>query len=321
MWRLPTGLSPSVVVNPQTSRRRDACTRRSSDAGEPMAARAGRTRLWVLIEHPGPWPASAPDGVLPDAVTDAVDAARSDVRVLLIRRARRRHIERPLCILAWSDGIRSWMREGSLGDYGELTDLPFETIAAGTEPAFGRPRRTPVFAVCTHGKKDACCAELGRPILAALTSSEDADAWECTHVGGDRFAANMVVLPDGLYFSRLGADSARDVVDAYLSGILALPHLRGRAAFSLPAQAAEHAARRAGGITAVDALEYLRETAAPDSDSTTVEVHLAQRRFRVVVRAGEPQTPFHHGCGAGAQVAWHRWIVEELQEVSKGSPG
>lgn len=53
------------VANPQTSRRPHACTRQSSTAGEPMVGRAGMTHLWVLIEHPGPWPASAPDDILP----------------------------------------------------------------------------------------------------------------------------------------------------------------------------------------------------------------------------------------------------------------
>ncbi|MBC2587777.1 hypothetical protein AAI421_07270 [Rhodococcus aetherivorans] len=110
-------------------------------------------------------------------------------------------------------------------------------------------------------------------------------------MGGNRFAATMVVLPEGLYFGRLGTDSAHDLVDTYPAGTLVLPHVRGRAAFSLPAKAVEHAARQAGGITAVDALEHLRETVGPDSDSPTVDAHLAQRRFRVVVRAGKPQTP------------------------------
>ncbi|QRI74174.1 MULTISPECIES: hypothetical protein [Rhodococcus] len=62
-------------------------------------------------------------------------------------------------------------------------------------------------------------------------------------MGGDRFAATMVVLPEGLYFGRLGTDSAHDLVDTYPAGTLALPHVRGRAAFSLPAKAVEHAAR------------------------------------------------------------------------------
>ncbi|ETT26182.1 hypothetical protein RR21198_0024 [Rhodococcus rhodochrous ATCC 21198] len=43
------------------------------------------------------------------------------------------------------------------------------------------------------------------------------------HVGGDRFAATMVVLPEGLYFGRLGTDSTDDLVDTYPAGTLVLP--------------------------------------------------------------------------------------------------
>lgn len=208
----------SVVANPQMSRRADACTRQSSIAGESMAARAGRTHLWVLIEHPGPWPASAPDDVLPRELSDRLDSVAGLIRVVLIRRPNNRQVTAPTCLLAWSDGIRHWMREGAAESYDDLVDLPFETMAAGLEPSFGRSRRTPFFAVCTHGKKDACCAELGRPIVSALTTIPNADVWECSHIGGDRFAANMIAWPSALYFSRLGADSAVEAVNSYLAG-------------------------------------------------------------------------------------------------------
>ena len=54
------------------------------------------------------------------------------------------------------------------------------------------------------------------------------DVWECTHVGGDRFAANMVVLPTGDMFGRLDADTAPDVLTAYAAGRLLAEHHRGR---------------------------------------------------------------------------------------------
>lgn len=296
-----------------TSRRADACSRQSSSAGEPMVARAGRTRLWVLIEHPGPWPYSAPEGVLPPALVDRIDAAPGHVRLALIRRPRARTADRPRWILAWSDGTRHWMREGTATGYDELAGLPFAACAAGIEPDVGAPRHVPLFAVCTHGKKDACCAELGRPIVSALTPVDDADVWECTHIGGDRFAANMVVLPEGLYFSRLGTESARDVVREYRAGVLPLDHLRGRAALSQTAQAAEHAVRSATGIVAVDALEHLTETAA--DAVTVVELRMSARNFRVAVQAGAPQPSFSHGCRSGGTVTWSSWIVDSIEEL------
>ena len=62
--------------------------------------------------------------------------------------------------------------------------------------------------MCTHGRHDACCAERGRPVAAALTAARPEQTWEVSHVGGDRFAANLLVLPEGLYYGQVTADEA-----------------------------------------------------------------------------------------------------------------
>ena len=65
----------------------------------------------------------------------------------------------------------------------------------------------PLFVVCTHGKHDPCCARYGRPLFEALSEQVGAEsAWQCTHVGGDRFAANAVCLPHGVYYGRVERD-------------------------------------------------------------------------------------------------------------------
>ncbi|MDZ7911582.1 MAG: sucrase ferredoxin [Rhodococcus sp. (in: high G+C Gram-positive bacteria)] len=305
---------PEFVANPQTSRRPHACTRQSSAAGEPMVGRAGMTHLWVLIEHPGPWPASAPDDVLPDALTEKIYAAQGRIRLVVIRRPRIRRVLTPTCVLAWTDGTRHWMREGSVDRYEDLSALPFESMATGVEPAFGCSRTEPLFGVCTHGKKDACCAELGRPVVAALDAAQIADVWECSHIGGDRFAANMIAWPAAVYFSRLDGNSAIDAAEKYLNGELSMTHLRGRAALSQAAQAAEHAVRRATDIVATDALESVTERV--DGVRTTVDLRLGARDFRVVVCPGAPGQPFRHDCGSGGTVEWNGWIIEHLHEQS-----
>ncbi|WP_259349071.1 MULTISPECIES: sucrase ferredoxin [Rhodococcus] len=305
---------PEFVANPQSSRRPHACTRQSSTAGEPMVGRAGMTHLWVLIEHPGPWPASAPDDVLPVALTEKIYAAQGRIRLVVIRRPRNRRVLTPMCVLAWTDGTRQWMREGSVDRYEDLSVLPFESMATGVEPDFGRSRTEPLFAVCTHGKKDACCAELGRPVVSALNAAQIADVWECSHIGGDRFAANMIAWPAAVYFSRLDGNSAIDAAEKYQAGELELLHLRGRAALSQAAQAAEHAVRRVTGIVATDALESVTESV--DGEHTTVDLRLEARDFRVVVRPGSPGQPFRHDCGSGGTVEWNGWIVEHLHEQS-----
>ena len=54
-------------------------------------------------------------------------------------------------------------------------------------PAFPLPP-APLLLVCTHGRRDACCAQFGRPTAMALARRYGTAVWETTHVGGDRFA-------------------------------------------------------------------------------------------------------------------------------------
>ncbi|GAA3167367.1 hypothetical protein GCM10020255_053750 [Rhodococcus baikonurensis] len=115
-------------------------------------------------------------------------------------------------------------------------------------------------------------------MVSALDVAGIADVWECSHIGGDRFAANMIAWPAAVYFSRLDGDSATDAVEKYLNGELAVTHLRGRAALSQAAQAAEHAVRRATDIVATDALESITESV--DGVCATVDLRLEERLSR-----------------------------------------
>jgi hypothetical protein len=167
-----------------------------------------------------------------------------------------------------------------------------------------------VLAVCTHGRHDACCAERGRPLAAALAGSRHAEAvWECSHIGGDRFAGNLLVLPRGLYYGHLDAAAALDVADALADGRLELDHLRGRSDVAMPVQAAEIAVRRRFDLVGVD---DVRPTAARrDGALTTVSLDAAGREVVVQVRRVlEPAQRLT--CGAQRDEAVPRFEVEDL---------
>ena len=76
----------------------------------------------------------------------------------------------------------------------------------------------------------------GRPQRLAARWPDQ--TWECSHVGGDRFAANVVVLPDGVYYGNLDPTSAIKVIGDHLAGRVSADHLRGISGFPPPAQAA-----------------------------------------------------------------------------------
>jgi hypothetical protein len=118
----------------------------------------------------------------------------------------------------------------------------------------GTPSSEPVYLVCTHGRHDACCAVRGRPVAAALAAAYPERTWECSHIGGDRFAANVVVLPHSLFYGQVPPARAVELARRYDEGDVVPDLLRGSGAFVPPVQAAQHFARAAGHSLAVDNL-------------------------------------------------------------------
>ncbi len=102
----------------------------------------------------------------------------------------------------------------------------------------------PLFAVCAHGTHDVCCALMGRPVAAALDDARPGRVWECSHVGGDRFAANVLVLPTGLLYGRVGARAVAALADATDRGVVLDQYLRGRVGFAPEVQCAMAFAHR-----------------------------------------------------------------------------
>ncbi|HET6394070.1 MAG TPA: sucrase ferredoxin [Blastococcus sp.] len=217
-----------------------------SRGDSPMATASPATR-WLLIEQPGPWGRDALAESRFDAAVAPELARRSraeGVRLLLVRRPGGR----------LADSGRRWAygdsRPGREGLWWSVRSSDADLLTVPWDGSVGEAADGPTYLVCTHGGHDACCALRGRPLARALPAP---DVWECSHLGGDRFAANVLVLPHGFYYGQVPDDGA-DLVAAHSRGRVALPWLRGRAGVPIPAQAAQHVARGELGLLDVDAL-------------------------------------------------------------------
>ena len=217
----------------------------SHDGTEPSLASAPEaSRAWLLIEHPGPWPHEGADAALPAPLRAlVVSAVELGIRIQMIRRPGRRQVGDVRRVFAgWTAGREPWLRLGSASATApDLTERDLKELAAGTPPSFGSPAPEPVFLVCTHAKRSACCARFGVPLAQALAARHPEQIWETTHVGGHRFAANLVILPHGLYYGPVGLDAATAAISAYRRGAVAPGRYRGRAGQPKPTQEAEHA--------------------------------------------------------------------------------
>lgn len=207
----------------------DRCALRAQLRGDPMLGTAFPAARVLLVEQPGPWGERALreshfGAELAAKVEDR--AAAAGVRVQAIRRPGRtpRDAVRHWMLADTRDG-RELLRCGTFADGRELLDLPLDGTA-------GTPDPEPLYLVCAHSKHDTCCALRGRPVAAALDAVRPGRVWECSHLGGDRFAANVLVLPTGLLYGRVlpfaaaefvAAAEADEVIGALLRGRIGLP--------------------------------------------------------------------------------------------------
>jgi hypothetical protein len=268
--------------------RRPFCSEVSLENAEPLAATASSVDHWLLIEYRGLW---SHDALAGSGLSDQVKArlreqasARARTKLLFIRRTQRGG--RPGLAVHWGSSPE---RGGELfrvevEAYNDLLDLDL------TAP--GEPLGHPLLLVCTHGKHDRCCARYGRPLYQGLDEQvEEGWVWQCSHVGGDRFAGNVVVLPEGLYFGRVGPGEAWRVLDEYLAGRIELEHYRGRSCYSFTTQAAERSVREATGLTGLDDLQLARR------DGALVSFRAGGRVYDVEVTE-EPGGLTHLTCSA-----------------------
>lgn len=221
---------------------------------EPVQGTAPeRAASWLLLEHPGPWPSTGWPADLPRAAVDVLDAAAElSVRPQLIRPLRERGRGGHAVIVASCRPGRRWLETRRLPDLGALADLDLAALAAGRRPGFGAATEEPVVLVCTHGRRDVCCARRGRPVAKVLDTLLPGRVWETSHVGGDRFAANVVTLPHGSYHGGLDPSTAPALAQAVLRGEVLLEQLRGTAGLPSAAQMAEFVVRRQLGLTGID---------------------------------------------------------------------
>lgn len=260
------------------------CSDRSLERDDPLAGTGGYGERWLLIEIDGAWGAHALlQSRLDPEIGRAIvrRAERAGIRPVAIRRFGRRADERRMqttwrWALADARPGRESVRWGAVHDPTDLVDLPLDGSA-------GEPSQDPVLLVCTHARHDQCCAVRGRPVAQALARAFPAETWESSHLGGDRFAATMILLPHGLYYGRVTTTDAVAAVERYGEGLL-LPELyRGRSSLTNVVQAAQSFARAALPDLRVEAFLPLRQEKAGEG-AWSVDLSHGDSTVTVVLR-------------------------------------
>ncbi|MCP2193199.1 sucrase ferredoxin [Williamsia deligens] len=217
-----------------------------------MFATASAGAAWLMLELCGPWGSSAflesPTVIDPALGLSIVRRAEAaSMRIVAVRKHGRRDQTR-----RWRWFIAHTSPDGPTLVGGEV-DGPAAYLDIPLDGSTGEPVPAPFIAVCAHGKHDTCCAVRGRGVAAALHAEYPDETWECSHLGGDRFAATMLVLPEGLSYGRVDSADPLEIMRKHREGRVDTTHLRGRTCWSHHVQAAQHFARQDTGDDRIDA--------------------------------------------------------------------
>ena len=279
------------------------CSALSESLDEALGGTVEQRTRWLLLEDRGAWGTDAVKDLF--GADAAARAKQLGLRLLLVRRREgdpAADTERRAML------IDTVSREMAVRTVGGPSDLSIEAAAGDPMTSFGAPKTEPLFLVCTNGKRDACCALRGRALMTTLSVAHAESVWECTHLGGHRFAGNLVCLPDGIVYGRVSALDGPSVADAYLAGRVEPALLRGRSAWPAPAQVAEVILRERLDLTGVQDVRLVGASVRGEvAEVALATVDGASHRF--VLRAERSAPPRSISCRADELEEPLHWVV------------
>jgi hypothetical protein len=244
------------------------------------------------MPKPFPWPAAVP--------ANALDALQGDTlssfsgRVLWIAAAPGRI--QPSVPLLW-DTETLQLRSAITADHNESTP-------------------TTLLAVCTHGSHDPCCGRRGNELVSRLSKiSNSSTVFRTSHLGGDRFAANALLLPEGYLLGRLDSVADKELMQLVEDRMLPLGCIRGRLGYSPAEAAAESFFRERTGIRQAKSFINVRIVSIDGADQertwkvrvSSEKTHLNLQLRLCKLRASK----INYTCMSGKKEAISSWHIEE----------
>lgn len=274
------------------------CSAISSERDEAMEGTAPEhIELSLFLPHDGPWPHDPIEAEGLGGRDGAIDRIlrRFGARLQLIRKPAIRLTE------AFVSRTRRDLQDvhafpaPALDDHSALIEML-------SNPERGRRIEEPLHFVCTHGRRDICCARHGMPIYQALSQIDDDRVYQTSHLGGHRFAPVLLTVPRGLSYGRVREDEMRALdAAAHRGEIYSLERLRGVYPYSAEEQIA---LRRA----LVDGARLKAAHVYKEDELITVECEGLKRRYRIRREPGELRVL---SCGAEPSTV-PRFVVSEI---------
>ncbi|MFT4092659.1 MAG: sucrase ferredoxin [Niabella sp.] len=184
------------------------CSAASRYFKESLAGTAANSKAFILIEYSNPFPEKIIDALFDKAWLKNIQLLAKSLKgkVLLIRNRKSNFKD---CKIIFVDCSRSqYFTIQTTVEACTAVD-----VAAHISSAETSWQTDPFFLICTNGKKDKCCAKFGFPVFKFFESfNADVNVWESSHVGGDRFAANVVAMPFGIYYGHVAVEDVGHIM-------------------------------------------------------------------------------------------------------------
>ena len=286
--------------------RSHACASIARTLAEPLPGTAPVATGWVLVEDPGPWGRDALEqGTLPRRVVEHLQAGIGDapIRYQAIRRPDRSRPDQRTVLLVHG-GATPWARRLSLPV--DRIDEVDPSVTLSPVPAdLGQAHHDPIVLVCTHAKRDACCAERGGHVARAVAGMDREATWETSHTGGHRFAPSVILLPSGAVYGWMDEVTTLAALAAARDQRVSLDGYRGRAASERYVQAADVWVRQTEKLTGLH--DLLVEETIVEGDVALVRLRTATDVMTIRVRRSDLD-PRPVSCDADPKVP-ETWAV------------
>lgn len=228
---------------------KNSCSAISSSVNEQLFGTAPFVEHWFLIEYDGNWGHDALESSkIPRMVKDYLLNELSNIKNSRIQLIKREGISEkgPLFYYANSTEFQPTLYKFQLGEYVDILDIDLASLAHN-EKLKENTTDERIALVCAHGTHDQCCGTYGIPVYNELRDFGELSVWRTTHVGGHRFSANVVMLPEGIYYGRVNKSNINELLQHHKNNEIFLECYRGRTCYSQAAQISEYFLREKTG--------------------------------------------------------------------------
>lgn len=296
------------------------CSDLSRSVDEPLFGTAPQTDTWLLLEYQSPYGAKAlEESNLSDQIKShlvAIQRYLPNPRLVLIKKNGEKIKSRINFFLGFAHDWLPRLYHMKLKSYNELLDVDFQSYLTGDPSVQDKLHTKPIFLVCTNGRRDRCCAKFGLPLYEALSGYIPGEVWQSSHVGGHRFAGNLVCLPHGIYYGRIPIEQGTRLIDAYSNRSIIPEYYRGRACYTPAQQAAEYYLRSHTGILGIDDI-HLVETLELDADHWSLVFENSQGE-KYYLRIYRELSDFDIFDSCNTPEKRNRQSLYELQDIKLG---